>query len=168
MAKTDVHDVEPSRLANLLHLSDEPEQVWHPDDLAKMLQEQLTAPVEYDLTRLGGGPASGITAAARAQGLLVRSMRDLLGHPNPPAELLEMTKRFAKAAREQPDSPIPREIATVVYFASIAAALARCGKRITDLDDSSLRTGFAWACEQTWVDADTRALISEASRLLPV
>lgn len=168
MAKTNAHELPPSRLADLLRMPLEPEPVWKPEDLEKILKGQLTAPIEFDLTALRPETANKLATAAAAQGLLVRSLQDLLGHPNPPLELLKMLKRFAKAGREQPDSPIPREVATVIYFASAAAGLARHGSRIADLDDAALREGLTWVGQQTWVDGATRSLVQEALRLLPI
>jgi hypothetical protein len=92
---------------------------------------------------------------------VLKSFGDLLYHPNPLPELLELAKEFAKEHRADAESPLPREVATVLYYASIAAALARCGRRITRHDDATLRKGFQWGCEQPWVDEATRGLLRE-------
>jgi hypothetical protein len=97
-----------------------------------------------------------------ARGLLLSSFADLLHHPRPPLEMLRMTKRFAKAARHHPDSPLPPQVANVLYYASIAAALLRCGRRISELDDASLQKGLAWCTSRDWVDAPLRGLLREA------
>jgi hypothetical protein len=72
-----------------------------------------------------------------------------------------LTKDFAKACRISADSPIPREIATVLYFASIAVARLRCGRRITELTDTAVRKGLDWALGQPWLDEATRRLLEE-------
>lgn len=53
------------------------------------------------------------------------SFGDLLSHPNPPEELLKATKDFAKTCRLGPHKTLPPEIASALYYASIAAALVR-------------------------------------------
>jgi len=72
-----------------------------------------------------------------------------------------LAKRFAKACRSREDGPLPNEIATVLYVLSIAAALAKCGCRITVADDQSLQYGLDWALEQPWIDAATRATLRQ-------
>ena len=87
----------------------------------------------------------------------IRSFDDLLHHPHPPVELLTLTKQFAKAMVEHPESPLPREVGRLLYFASITVALIRCGQRISDLDNASLKAGLRWCLEH---DADgTRSLL---------
>lgn len=102
--------------------------------------------------------------ARSVEGPPIRSFRDLFQHPKPPIELLDLTRRFAKACRSQGDSPLPAEIATILYLSSIAAALARCGQRITTLDDHAVCNGFDWALEHGGLDALTRRLL-EGGRL---
>lgn len=166
MSKPEIEGTDPARLAGLLEMSDNHGIVWRPEELGGILRHQLSVPIEFDLASLKGGAARKLRLAASAQGLLLKSFADLFQHPNPPVALLKLTKEFAKANRNHPESPLPREIATVLYFASIAAALVRCRKRITELDDAALREGFTWGRQQTWVDDATRTLFGEALELL--
>jgi hypothetical protein len=87
-------------------------------------------------------------------------------HPHPPIEWLEATRQFAKTCRTNPEGPIPDEIATLLYALSIAVALTKCQRRITKLNDTGLRHCLGWAIAQTWVDADTRAVLYEGYRCL--
>jgi hypothetical protein len=50
-------------------------------------------------------------------------------------------------------------VAEVLYFASIAAALVRRGKRISQLDDDTLRSCFERIMTEPWLDEDTRTLM---------
>ena len=86
---------------------------------------------------------------------------DLLFHPHPPVELLESTKAFAHKQRCRRDATIPNEVATMLYFASIAAALSRCKECITSLSSERMRAGMEWAIEQPWIEDRTAALIRE-------
>lgn len=146
-------------------MSDAPGPSWRPEELGAILRHQLAAPIEFDLGAVPRGAARRIRSAATAKNLLVRSFSDLLLHPRPPIELLRLTKDFAKANRHQPDSPIPAEIATLLYFASVAAALVRLRERITELDDAALAAGFAWCREQPWMEAGLGALFNDALRI---
>jgi hypothetical protein len=57
-------------------------------------------------------------------------------------------------------------VAAALYYASIAAALARLDRRISRLSDTELRRGFQWAKDRPWTDAATRALLEAASQKL--
>ena len=61
---------------------------------------------------------------------------------------------------------MPRPIASVLYFASIAAALVRCRRRITGLTNDDLVVGFRWMLAQPWLDTPTRTLINEGLHLI--
>lgn len=157
---------QPERIANLLSISDTPDGSWSEAELGAVFKHQLSAPVECDLSSLSRQAAQNLRKATASQGLLLKSFGDLLGHPNPPIELLQLTKQFAKASRNDQDSSLPPEIATVLYFASIAAALARCGQRITQLEDDAMRDGFIWCRDQAWMDDGTRELFVEGLNAL--
>jgi hypothetical protein len=75
--------------------------------------------------------------------------------------VLRQANDFAKHHRKDQNSPLPREISTMLYYASIAAALTRCGQRITALSDTELCKAIEWAASQPWVDETTRALLQE-------
>jgi hypothetical protein len=136
-------------------------RIWRLEELAAILHHQLSAPVEFDLGTVEEGAGQRLTMLTCGEGLLLRSFADLLHHPHPPVELLQLTKQFAKACWQHPDSPLPAEVAMLLYFASIAVALARCGQRITSLGDEALRPVFDWFARQPWVDEATRSLLSE-------
>ena len=73
------------------------------------------------------------------------------------------TRRNNRASSQHsPHSPVPHEIASVLYIASIAAALVRCRRRITGLTNDALAEGFRWELSQPWLDAPTRALTEES------
>ena len=164
--KRDISDSDPGLLAKMMGLDAEVARVWRPEELAAILRHQLSAPVEFDLPGLGPGAARKLKFLSSAQGLLVKSFADLFHHPHPPVDLLELTKQFAKAHIDRSDSALPREIALVLYYGSIAVALLRCGQRITELDDSSLCNGIKWAIGQPWVDESTRGLFLGAQECL--
>ena len=155
-------DTDRRQLATLLDLSPDADRLWRDDELGALLRHQMTAPMQVDLINLERGLALKVRNLAEAQGLTLKSFGDLLAHPNPPVELLKITKDFAKACRLSPHSPVPHEIASVLYFACIAAALVRCRRRITGLTNDALTEGFRWVLSQPWLDAPTRALTEES------
>lgn len=133
-----------------------------PEELEEALRRHLALPVIFE--KSGEDVVLKTESGARCApgGPFVDKLSDLLFHSRPPVELLAMVKQFAKSNRGVRRGPLPRAAAIVLYYAAIAAALARCGERITSLDDEQLRQGFDWVLARRWVDEQTRALVSTA------
>ena len=162
----DIRSTSPSALAKMMTVHEQPKRTWRPEDLGAILKHQLATPVQVDLESLDPTVAPKVRTLSEARGLVLKSFGDLLLHPNPPVELLTLTKDFAKANRNNEESALPPEVATVLYFASIAAARLRCNERISRMDDAQLQDGLEWAGQQPWLDADTRTLIKECLDVL--
>jgi hypothetical protein len=155
-----------AKVAGIMDLGQTTTRVWRPDELAAVFRHQMAAPVSVDLAGLSPKVSGKLRTLTDASGLLLKSFQDLFQHPDPPLELLQMVKEFAKLNRDQPESVIPSEIATVLYYMSIAAALVRRGERITSLGDGDLRRGFTWAMGQAWLDEPARGLLEKGVQAL--
>lgn len=152
----------PRALAALLAAREERARLWRPDELAAVFRHQMGAPVMVDLGSFDAPTAARIRSLSDAQGLLLKSFGELFRHPAPPVELLELTKDFAKLNLDHPESGLPTEITTALYYSSIAVALVRLDTRISQLKDADLRRGLLWVAAQPWVDAETKALMNRA------
>jgi hypothetical protein len=157
----------PKGLAALFNSGSEGVRLWRPEELAAIFRHQLTAPVLVDLGRFDVGTAAKLKGLTDSQGLLLKSFSELFHHPTPPLELLALTKDFAKANMNHPESALPGEVATAIYYLSIATAAVRLGERISQLTDADLRRGYAWTCAQHWVDPETKRLLLNAIECLP-
>src|SRR5580698_8277257 len=120
-------------LAKLMASGDERGPLWRADELAAMFRHQMSAPVLMDLGSFDPRTAGQLKVLTAAQGLLLSSFAELFNHAQPPIQLLEIVKDFAKANIDHPESGLPREIATTLYYTSIAAALVRLDQRISQL-----------------------------------
>jgi hypothetical protein len=149
---------EASALASMFEVARSPVRIWRSEELAAVLRHQLAAPLPVDLGTLRGVTAEQVSRLGDAAEPPIRTFGDLLRHPAPPVELLEMTKRFAKRARRKPGSAVPEEVAGVLYFGSILAARTRCQHPISNLSENEMRRGIDWVVAQEWVDPATRAL----------
>lgn len=139
---------------------------WSEDDLKAIFGHQWSTPLSVDLGGIDAALAERVKALATAQGLLLRSFGDLLRHPNPPVELLKLTKEFAKRSLYSPSPAIPHDVARVLYFTTIAAALGHCKSRISTLSDDDLAKGITWALSNEWItDGARRALGSGLSAI---
>jgi len=155
------------RLAALMETGAEQARLWGPDELAAIFRHQMSAPVLVDLGGFDPGTAVRLKTLSDAQGLLLKSFSDLFHHPSPPIELLKLTKEFAKANMDHPESGLPTEIVSALYYTSIAAALVRCDTRISQLNDADLRRGLLWAKDQAWIDEETKVLLLKAVETIP-
>ena len=159
-----IRESDPGRLSRMLDF-DSLDCLWQPADLQAILRHQLSAPIQSDLA---GSDEEGRTAFDSGGLATTRhaTFGDLLRDPAPPLKLLEMLKAFAKANMLHPESSLPREIATVLYYAAICAALVRLGRRLSALPAASLRQGITLALDWDWVDPITRELLEDGRRRL--
>jgi len=155
------------RLERLMELGLKAGEPLRPAELRALWRHQLGSPLQFDLGTIEPNSSARLRRLSEAEGLLLRSLGDLLLHPRPPLELLRLAKDFAKAHEQSPDDPLPPEMARMLYYTAIAAAWARCGRRITTLDDAQLRRAFDWALAQPWVDGATKELFATGRLLLP-
>ena len=152
----------PKSLAAFLAAGAERARLWRPEELTAIFRHQMSAPILVDLGGFDPATAARLKTLSNAQSLLLRSFSDLFHHPVPPLELLSLTKDFAKANMDHPESTLPQEVAAALYYASIASALVRLDTRISQLNDSDLRRGLLWAKDQPWVDSQTRSILLAA------
>ena len=165
MTSTSLQGSDPRRLAELLDVSDTPTVQWRQGDFASVLRHQLAAPLATDL-----GPITPEAAPDESPGGTnvrhLSTFHDLLLAADPPLELLQRAKTFAKAHRTPTDGGLPPELAAYLYYACIAAALVRRRTRISQLTDEALLEGFAWCCSQVWGDVALAHLFEEAPRFV--
>jgi hypothetical protein len=150
-------------LARLMNLEPEREGLWGPGELGEILAHQLSASLEFDLLGLDENLVHKLRTEW-ASDPPIETFSDLLHHPCPPVEFLELTKQFAKASRSHPDSPLPDEVAAVLHLLSVVVARTKCDRRITGLSDEGLRFSLEWALEQSWIDDSTRSLLKEGRK----
>ncbi len=149
----------PKSLAALMAEGAERARLWRADELGAIFRHQLSAPILVDLGGFDSASAARLKVLSEAQNLLLKSFSDLLLHTTPPIELLRLAKDFAKANMDRPDGSLPKEVAAVLYYSSICAALTRLNERISQLKDPELERGLHWAKDQPWVDKQIHQLL---------
>jgi hypothetical protein len=157
----------PKSLAAFMAAGDERARLWRPDELGALFRHQLAAPILVDLGGFDPVTAARLKALSTAQNLVLKSFLELFLHPVPPVELLTLTKDFAKTNMDHPESSLPKEVAAVLYYISISAALVRLDRRISQLSDGELRRGLNWAKDQNWVAPQIQQLLAQALQKLP-
>ena len=168
MTRRDLNQSISSGLGKLMSLSGSNAGAWSNEDLASILSHQLRVPLAVDLTQVDAPEPARRELAARIARNPDETFAAVLFSPNPPLEILSTIKDFAKLLRSGPDAPIPAEVATMIYYAAIAAALAQKNHRLSELGDAELRKGLDWARGRKWIDATMRELLDTAcARLEP-
>lgn len=121
---------------------------WNDDDRGAILRHQLDQ-------RLGPAPDGDDDGWAK------RTHLALFNEDNPPSERLQQVKDRAKAGVNH-ELHLPRDVATIVYYAALAAARLRSDTPITRLDDAAFAEGLRWSLDRTWLSQPLRPLLTEA------
>ncbi len=159
-----IQAADTKKLAKLLSPQDSTATLYEGADLAVILRHQLDAPIAEELSLPICGAEDRSTPMENLDPSL-KTFGDLLTHPYPPVDLLKRAKDFAKSCRANPNL-LPLEVATLLYYAAIAAAQVRHHQKITDMDDPALRMGLNWAIAQPWLDGSLRPMFQDAIDLL--
>jgi hypothetical protein len=127
-------------------------------DLSAILRKNLDRPIHMELeSRIS--PAHPIPKAGQNIDRTDCTFLQLLQSKDAPLNQLIMLKNFAKANLNHPENKLPRPIFTVIYYASIAAALSLHDKRISTLQDGALKIGMEWGIKLGWVGREIELVL---------
>ena len=166
MWSSDFDQQPPQRVAGLMDVGSARVPDWTDAELEAVLRHQLNTPIETELVALGAAAAARFKAMYVASSDQTTSMSSIFASPDPPLPVLEMIKEFAKSLLEHPDSALPREVAGLLYWSAIAAALVCKNTRITRLKDDKLLAGLSWALERPWIEPRLRQILQRAMDVL--
>jgi len=152
-------------LSSIMELRRETAHHWKTEELGSILKHQLGAPLRLALGQLSGEVAHEL-GKYDSRKHEPQNLAELLYDTQPPLELLVLTKRFAKRCNGDPDAPLPREIAMLLYYAAIVAAKLRHGQKLSALQNETLKKGLEWGKGQNWVDERMKALFAEGLQKL--
>jgi len=152
-------------LLTLLKLSGEGEQVFEIRELTAVMTHQLRAPLHLALGS-HGEELRQIMQRLPAGQQAPKNLEELLEQSRPSPELLGLAKRFAKTCSTEQGSALPRELALVLYYLTIAAARMRCGVRLSELSNDALVGGLVWCRDQKWLSEPLCSLVNRALTIL--
>lgn len=147
-AKSDDPLDAPHRLLTLINVSGA-SSPWLPGELGAILSHQLDSPLRDAL------PVD--VGEARDEKM---TLRMLFEQTAPPVALVEQLKRAMKSASVDPESFLPREVATALYIAALVAGL-RAGHRLSSLADEAIQERARWAQSREWLDPTLRGLLDD-------
>jgi hypothetical protein len=162
MQYRDLESYSSTRLARLISMDDPNLFALSQDDLAALLQHQLDSPMAAELMSVPGSPEAAHQMQELLAGRPGETFASLLLRDDPPLKMLDLVKAFAKSAQSAGDAAVPREVAIILYYAAIAAALVRLNERMTQLSDEDLAAGLEWALSHAWLDPRLRPLLAAA------
>ncbi len=173
MAESDssraIFNSSPEQLTKLMNLDETTPDEWNEQDLAAMLCHQMSAPLNFDLSSVELKTAKAktrdetLTSAAKQR---IKSFKDLLFHPEPPLDLLRLSKYFFKRRTKTCKKGSPEwQVGYLCYLLSILAAGSR-GAQVSSLAPGELRRAIRRALDEKWVDERTKQLLSQAFQSL--
>ena len=110
--------LDPGLLARLMDLGARGRLARRPEEMARLLQEQLAAPLRFDLGGLDEVLTRQVDESAVSAGVALRSFADLLHHPQPPLDPPPLPLGHPPPARSFSLSLWERAGVRVVRFAS--------------------------------------------------
>jgi hypothetical protein len=147
-----------SCLEVLIYPQPDDDNDWNEADLAAMWRQLLELSEALLLSHSRYSDPQMFSSDA----CLLPNVGTLLHGTRGTASELRELKDWARGQVRQCHDGLPRELASALYFASIAAARVHYGQQISKLDDSILTSGLE-ACRQVpWFDEVTRRVISAA------
>lgn len=159
--KVNLKDATADQLAAILS-SESLSILWTPEDEEKIWQQLLASSILLELEELGVG-SQLLNDACLSANPRIQVFQDLIGHPAPPANVLNAVRRLAKTQALEAGASGIAPMARALYYATVATALI-AGMKITKLGEDGLLGGLAWMRDQPWLDEKTRQVIDQARK----
>ena len=156
-----VDESNPRELACLLSVRGTQEGNWQPAELGDMLRHCLTAPASEYLRDLGQSAEFAADSPSECAAVDM-TLGELFQCAQPPLGLLIAVKRTARRLMSPGASDMPAEVHRLIYFASIAAAMARHGERISGSSLDVLRVTWEWLAAESYADDGMQRLFATA------
>ena len=156
-----VDESNPREVAFLLNVRGTRDGNWQPAELGDMLRHCLTASAREYLRDLGQS-AEFAADSPSERAAVDMTLGELFQCAQPPLGLLIAVKRRARRLMSPGASDVPAEVHRLIYFASIAAAMARHGERISRSSLDVLRVTWEWLAAESYADDGLQRLFGTA------
>lgn len=148
----------PGKLAGLMQLN--PAEVeWRDDDLAAILKHQLAQPLAPIVAQYMPAGMDEENPSHHK----IKTFGDLFASSAPPAELLDIVRKFARDCRDAGEKTLPSVIAGALYWSAIAAAIATSAGLHSKLSKTDIEVGLKWLSDQKWLTPQLHKLAKKAS-----
>lgn len=155
----ELSDTHPQLLGQILGSVSTDPWTWSTEDLGTILKHLLQRPV---LSLVGIHPSEAGFGNEASELLL----KEAILSPTTDIDVLRAIKRFARRNANQKSGSFPSEIASVIYFASLASAQVNRRSQITKSNKDVLVHGFAVMNDLEWVPDEVQTLYRSALSVL--
>jgi hypothetical protein len=135
---------------------------WTPADEEWIWQQLLSTSIVLELDEFGVG-TQALRDACLVANPGIHTFGDLIGHPTPPANVLNAVRRLAKTQALEGSATGFTPMARALYYATVATAML-ADIKITKLEDDDLFKGLTWASHLKWLDAKTKQIVERAQK----
>jgi RNA polymerase sigma-70 factor (ECF subfamily) len=125
---------------------------WTEDELSAIWRHLLSTP----LCEVISVPPTAACGRSR------ECLGDLLSSSSPDVAQLRQLKNYARTLVRDGGEALPPDIASALYYLAIAAALVRCGERITKSSGHVLSHGWAILQSRPMISSELRLLMARA------
>ena len=141
-----------------LQVESEETATWSDQDLAGLLRHQLGLPLaSLALLTSAAEPPSDFASEVSTP----PPLSDLFTAATPCLEALRQIKDICKTAPQTEAGLLPKEVATVLYYAAIAAAYLRAGELISSSSREVIADGLFRVLAIPWCNPELRRLFAE-------
>jgi len=162
------HGVNPEQLRRLFRIgrdTKKPGRKMNGDQQkAEMLYRSLSQTLPLDKSQIDMLPPT-LSQLCRSIGLLAgETITEFLSNPSTDISAIERIKRYSKELSDRAESKAEHEVATAIYYAAIAHALAFHGERITRFSYEKLQASFTRLVREKWIPRDLSGLFKTAGK----
>jgi len=163
-----VHGVNPEQLRRLFKIGRDTikckENMSSNQRKAEMLCRSLSQTLPLDKSQMDMLPST-LSQLCHSIGLLAgETITELLSNPSTDISSIERIKRYSKELSARAESKAEYEVATAVYYAAIAHALAYHDVRITRFSYEKLEESFTRLVKEKWIPKNLTVLFKIAGK----
>ena len=127
--------------------------------VGRALRAALAASLPFD------GPDSAEVVSGKRGDRRLRTIGEVVLGAGADLATLRLLKNHEKHIASRNHSDVERVVATTIYYAAIAAALAFCGEKITEHRYSDLGRFLAALAAKPWLPADLRDVFTKGHQI---
>jgi hypothetical protein len=162
------HGVNPEQLQRLFNIGRDTnkckENMSSNQRKAEMLCRSLSQTLPLDKSQMDMLPPT-LSQLCHSIGLLAgETINELLCNPSTDISSIERIKRYSKELSARAESKAEHEVATAVYYAAIAHALAYHNLRITRFSYEKLEGSFTRLVKEKWIPKNLTVLFKIAGK----
>ena len=161
--------LEPEQVQRLLKIGEDTKgsdrSMNRNESKREILRRRLAVPLPLEKSQIDMLPAA-LSQLCHTLGLLAgESINSLVQDPATDISLILRIKQYSREFSATSESEDDREVATAIYYAAIANALAFHDSKISKFSYEKLEKAFRRLAKEKWISSELRVLFSDAHKL---